>query len=364
MTFQASADQKQRSVPTPVKSIFLAGNFLSEKTGVTSPCEELAQQFSSRDFQVISSSSCRNRVLRMADLLWTAFRYRKRYKVALLEVYSFLAFRWAELLSFLLRRLGKPYILSLHGGMLPEFAAKHPRRFKSLIKSADVVTSPSKIFCDQFSEIRNDIKYVPNGINLAHYPIKLRMKPEPKFCWMHSIHSVYNPTLAIRVFRKIIEKYPTASLQLIGPNNNEGLQAYLKALLDDLQLSDQVKIIGAIPKADVGSYLSEGDIFLNTTNYESFGVSTLEAAACALCIVTTDAGELPFLWEDGVDALIVPKNNADAMSDSVLRILDEPALARKLSANARKKAEDHDWSMIMPQWELIYSNIVNAYNNL
>ena len=108
----------------------------------------------------------------------------------------------------------------------------------------------------------------------------------------------------------------------------------------------------------MGQYLAEGDIFLNTTNYESFGVSVLEAAACGLCIVTTDAGELPFIWQDGVDALIVPVNDARAMAAAVTRILAEPGLAAKLSTNARKNAEKYDWSVILPQWEELFKSLV------
>ena len=85
----------------------------------------------------------------------------------------------------------------------------------------------------------------------------------------------------------------------------------------------------------------------------------MEAAACGLCIVTTNAGELPLLWENGVDAIIVPMNDSKAMADAVIRILTEPGLAQKLSTNARKKAENYDWSVILPQWEALFDRVLN-----
>jgi len=67
---------------------------------------------------------------------------------------------------------------------------------------------------------------------------------------------------------------------------------------------------------------------------------------------------LRYLWEDGVDALLVPPNDPEAMAAAVSRILNEPGLAEKLSRNARKKAEQFDWSIILPKWEeLIQSTI-------
>ncbi len=70
-------------------------------------------------------------------------------------------------------------------------------------------------------------------------------------------------------------------------------------------------------------------------------------------------GGIPFLLEDGFDALLVPPNDPDAMTAAVSRILTEPALAARLSANARKKAEQFDWSIVIPQWERFF-NLSNA----
>ena len=62
--------------------------------------------------------------------------------------------------------------------------------------------------------------------------------------------------------------------------------------------------------------------------------------------------------EDGVDALLVPPNDPNAMAAAVKRILTEPGLAEQLSRNARKKAESFDWSVILPQWEKLINSVV------
>jgi glycosyltransferase involved in cell wall biosynthesis len=103
--------------------------------------------------------------------------------------------------------------------------------------------------------------------------------------------------------------------------------------------------------------LSEGDIFLNTTNHESFGVSVMEAAACGLCIVSTNVGELSLLWQDGHDSLLVQPDDHEAMASAVRGILCEPKLAERLSRNARAKAEQFDWSKILPQWEALLQEV-------
>lgn len=294
----------------------------------------------------------------MTDFLWTAWHHRRQYDVAAIEVYSDMAFRWAELLSAFLRFLKKPYILTLHGGKLPEFAQKNPKKVQKLLLSADAVTTPSKYLFHEFETTRPSIEYLPNGIELASYPYSKRSTPEPRLIWLRAFHSIYKPTLAIEVLQWVLVDYPQARLTMIGPDKGDGTYDEMVKRIDEYSLGDKVQITGAISKNDVGEFLSKGDIYLNTTIYESFGVAVLEAAACGLCIVTTNVGELSYLWEDGVNALLVPPNDPDAMAAAVRRILTEPGLAGKLSANARKKAEQFDWSIILPQWEKLLTNLL------
>ena len=74
----------------------------------------------------------------------------------------------------------------------------------------------------------------------------------------------------------------------------------------DLGVSERVEFAGGVAKADVPAALSRGDIFLNTTNVDNTPVSVLEAQAAGLAVVSTNVGGLPFLLEDGKNALLVP----------------------------------------------------------
>ena len=140
---------------------------------------------------------------------------------------------------------------------------------------------------------------------------------------------------------------------MFGPDKGDGSLEQVKSEVRRLDLEGRVGVPGAVPKTGVPAALNSGDIFLNTTNYESFGVSVMEAAACGLCIVSTNVGELSLLWQDGHDALLVQPGDAKAMAAAVRRILSEPGLAERLSRNARAKAERFDWSVILPQWEAL-----------
>ena len=114
-----------------------------------------------------------------------------------------------------------------------------------------------------------------------------------------------------------------------------------------------------MPRREVPNWLEQCDIFINTTRFESFGVSVMEAAATGLVIVTTNVGELAYTWKDGWDALLTPAGDQQAIADSVKRILLEQGLSAKLSGNAREKAEQFDCAMILPKWHHLLFSILN-----
>ena len=82
-----------------MRTIYIAGNFLSSRVGVRGAGEDLAEKLRANGWKVITASSHPGRLKRVLDLLWTAWSRRKSYQIAAVEVYSDHAFRWAELLG-------------------------------------------------------------------------------------------------------------------------------------------------------------------------------------------------------------------------------------------------------------------------
>ncbi|MBE0653253.1 MAG: glycosyltransferase family 4 protein [Bacteroidales bacterium] len=104
------------------------------------------------------------------------------------------------------------------------------------------------------------------------------------------------------------------------------------------------------------SYYHSHDVFLNTTSYESFGVAVLEAASCGIPVVTTNVGEIPFLWRHGQEILMAENLIPSKFADEIFKIFSDPSLADILSKNARKKAEEFDWELIRDKWLRLFSD--------
>jgi glycosyltransferase involved in cell wall biosynthesis len=257
-----------------------------------------------------------------------------------------------------LRFSKKPYILVLHGGRLPEFARRWPGRVRRLLSQARVVVTPSRMLQSAFQPIRPDIAWIPNGIHLDRYPFRLRQQAQPRLVWLRAFHQIYDPGLAVRVLAGILPANPEATLTMIGPDKGGGSLQAVKNLAEALGVAGRLHIPGAIAKQAVPEWLSRSDIFINTTRYESFGVAVVEAAACGLCIATTDAGELPLIWRDGEEVLFSPVGDAHRLTANVCKILTNPVDAARLSKHAQRRAAEYDWRSILPRWEELFMKIV------
>lgn len=334
----------------PAVPLLLVGNFLSGKYGTRGVCEDLAFRFAGAGHAVTTTSNKLNRGVRLLDMIYTALHQRKKYRVALVDVYSGPAFMWAEAVCWALRQVNKPYALTLHGGSLPEFAKRSPKRVKHLLESAVLVTTPSRFLLEGMAEYRKDLCLQPNPLDINSYAYKPRTTVAPRLVWLRAFHEIYNPTLAPQVLALLQKEFPASTLMMVGPDKGDGTLARIKKLARQLGVAGSLHLPGSVPKSEISHWMNQGDIFLNTTNIDNTPVSVLEAMACGLCVVSTNVGGIPYLLEDGHDALLVPPNDPQAACDAVRRILSEPELAMRLSRNARRKAEQHDWSIILPRW--------------
>lgn len=338
------------------RRVLLVGTFLSSSFANYSVGEDLAKRLAEAGWHVIVTSTKIARMARLLDMLMTTWQRRKDYAVAQVDVYSGLAFGWAEAVCWTLQRAGKPYVLTLHGGNLPMFAQRWPGRVCRLLKSAATVTAPSHFLFEQMAPYGSDVQLLPNPLHLDQYVFHLRKQSMPRLIWLRSFHEVYNPTMAPHVVAHLKPLFPDIRLVMVGPDKGDGSFQQTQNVTRQLGLETHITFPGGIPHDDVSRWLQTGDILINTTNVDNTPVSVLEAMACGLCIVSTNVGGLPYLLEHEHDALLVPPRNPEAMAVAIQRVLQEPGLSQKLSTNARHKAERFGWKEILPQWEAILTS--------
>ena len=341
--------------------VLLVGNFLSSTHKVLDVCEELAGQLAASGWPIFTTSSKPGRLPRLFDMIHTAWSKRHQYAAAQVDVYSGPAFLWAEAVCWMLRRAGKPYILTLHGGGLPDFARSRPERVRHLLRSAVVVTTPSLFLLERLAPYRSDLRLLPNALDLNAYKFRARQRPQLHLIWLRAFSAIYNPSLAPQVVALLAQDFPGIHLTMIGPDKEDGSLQEMRKVAMELGVMDRISLPGGVPKAKVPDLMSKGDIFLNTTNVDNAPVSVLESMACGLCVVSTNVGGIPYLLKHEEDALLVPPDDVQAMAAAVRRIYSEPGLAERLSRKGRAKVEQFDWSAILPQWEALLSAVAEGH---
>jgi glycosyltransferase involved in cell wall biosynthesis len=337
--------------------LLIVGNFLSAAGWTVSVSEELAARLSAAGWSVLTTSDRPRRIERLLNMLATVIRRRNEYAAAAVDVFSGRAFIWADAVCAILRLLGKPYVLTLHGGNLPSFSGKWPRRVRRLLCSADAVVTPSRYLFDQMSRYREGIILLPNALDIGRYQFRERNSPRPRLIWVRALHSIYNPGLAVRVVALLRKEFPEIHLTMLGPERGAGSVAAVKDLAVALGVSTCIDLPGGVQKSEVPSWLAKEDILINTTNIDNTPVSVLEALACGLCVVSTNVGGIPYMLTDGENGLLVPPDHPEAMAAAVRKILTDKEIAGRLSRGARRTVEELDWGKILPRWEALLKSL-------
>lgn len=329
--------------------LLMVGTFLA-RTGTPGVCDELAARLARTHWRVRTTSSKPQRLIRAADMLATSLRERRSYDVAQIDVFSGPAFAWAEATAFAVRRLGKPVVLTLHGGSLPSFASRWPGRVRQLLKSAAVVTVPSRFLLEQMRPYRSDLRLLANPVDLQVFRGRTRTTASPRLIWVRSLHDIYDPVAAVRVLAEVAAVDAGTHLTMVGPDKGDGSRTAVMDEAKRLGVVNRLELTGRLERAKVSALLDQHDIFLNTTRVDNTPLSVIEAMACGLCVVSTDVGGLPYLLTDERTALLVPTGDVAAMVSAVRRLLAESDLVAHLSSEAQRVAAEFDWARVLPEW--------------
>ena len=146
------------------------------------------------------------------------------------------------------------------------------------------------------------------------------------------------------------EKHESGKLIIIGDGSE---RKNLELFVNQLNLEDVV-FKGRIPNNDIYNELNKSDIFLNPTTIDNMPVSSLEALACGLLVISTKVGGIPYIIKDNENGLLVDDNDHVAMADKVDELIRNKNLSRKLINNGRKSIDNYNWHSIREKLHNIY----------
>ena len=129
----------------------------------------------------------------------------------------------------------------------------------------------------------------------------------------------------IEAFSQSLSKNNNLLLDIIGDGELRGV---LEEQVKRLGIEDNVKFLGY--RNDIQQLVNKSDIFILSSNYEGISISVLEAMRSSLPIISTDVGGVSETVKDGINGLLVEKNNSQEMSDAILKLANNKNLIKSM----------------------------------
>ncbi len=164
----------------------------------------------------------------------------------------------------------------------------------------------------------------------------------------------------LRAFASVVEKRPDARLVLVGTEQrlrtgSSGMTygEELRGLVSDLGLDESVQFTGF--RTDVRDILAAADISTLPSVGDPAALAICEAMAMGKPVVAVEDGGSPELLEHGTSGLLGPADDAQQLAENLLALVEDPALARELGMNARRRALQHlDARRVADEIEAVY----------
>jgi len=210
--------------------------------------------------------------------------------------------------------------------------------------------------------IGKEIEVIYNFVDVARFdkkPIDAFRKviaPQGERILMHAsnFRKIKRVQDVIRVFHNVNKEKPS-KLLLVGDGPERPMA---EELARELGICDDVRFVGK--QQDMEEIFAVTDLFLLPSEYESFGLAALEAMAAGAAVVSTNAGGLPEVIEQGVCGYMADIGDVQAMSNYALDILKDDDRLAMFKDAAKTQAKKFDIHNIIPEYEKLYEAVVNG----
>jgi N-acetyl-alpha-D-glucosaminyl L-malate synthase BshA len=264
-----------------------------------------------------------------------------------------------------------PVVTTLHGTDIT-LVGKDPT-YKPVvtfsINQSDGVTAVSENLKEdtyKHFEVNKDIKVIPNFIDLERFNLKakdhfkLAIAPNNERVIVHTsnFRKVKRTQDVVHIFEKIQKVIPS-KLLMVGDGPE---RVYCEQLCRDLEICDNVRFLG---KQDaVEEILSVADLFIMPSESESFGLAALEAMACKVPVITSDAGGLPELNINGITGFMDKVGDIESMAAHSIFILEDDKKLAAFKEGALNRAKEFELSLIVPIYEQYYKDVMASASRL
>ena len=255
-----------------------------------------------------------------------------------------------------------PVVATFHASLdrsrLMELAGPALRQVSGRIDAAVAVSDAAASFVRRV--VRGPLEIVPNGVDVRAFSDPGRpvegLPAGPKILWVNRLDPQKGFEMMLRAFEQIASEVGEVHLLVAGDGRDRVL---LRSLPGDLR--SRILRLGTVAHEALPRYHAAADVFVSpATGQESFGIVLVEAMAAGVPVVASDIEGYREVVRDGIDGLLAPPNDPNALAAAIRRVLSEPELAAALKAAGRSRAQAFSWQAVAPRLEAVYDRVLSA----
>lgn len=231
------------------------------------------------------------------------------------------------------------------------------------INESDAITAVSDNLRDETYRnfrIEKEIQVIKNFVDVKRFnrkPIDAFRKviaPNGEKIVLHAsnFRKIKRVADVVKIFAQLIKKVPS-KLLFVGDGPERQMA---ESMCRDLGLCDDMRFLGK--QEQMEDILAIADLFVLTSEYESFGLAALEAMAASVPVISTNAGGLPEINVDGVTGYLGNVGDVDTMSKRAIEILSDENKLKQFKENAFKHAQQFDIDNVIPEYEELYNQFL------
>lgn len=260
----------------------------------------------------------------------------------------------------------RPFLLSVWGTDVleaPGLTPFHRWLTRYALARADCITATGLHLATEttrYTPPGTPVTVVPYGVDMQRFvPAERPSRDEVVLGTTARLSPEKGLPYLIDAFAWLAQRYgDRVRLRIAGEGpEREALEARIAAL----GLAERIELLGWLPYEDVPAFLQDLDIFVLPSTWEGFGVVAVEASSAGLPVVATDIHGIPDAVSNGTTGLLTPPADAAALARTIARLIDDPALRRRLAGNGREfVAQNYDWPVNAGQMERIYQRLARG----
>jgi glycosyltransferase involved in cell wall biosynthesis len=271
------------------------------------------------------------------------------------------------------RVYGVPNVLSVHGGDLYDPSkVSSPHRhawlrapIRALLRRADSLVGQSRNTLEHVETIygvRRETRLIPLGIDRPPPPPRVPRSefgiPQDSFV-MVTVGRVVARKSTLQLVQALrAAERPTAHLLIVG--DGPDTETVRKAALEG-GVGERVHFLGQASEERKYQALGAADIFVSASQHEGFGLVFLEAMACGLPIICYDHGGQTDFLTDGKTGFVVPLNELERFTRSIVTLHDQIEVRRAMARNNRRQVEDYFIDTCANRYEAEFESVVRQY---